>query len=106
MTKLLALMAGIIGCALSSVPGSAQTAQYGGGLSLTVPLGDHASGPSVKPWAYGNGGSDMTSLGSGFGSDNTGGNFGSGVGSSVGSISSGAANIGKSLNALGAAPKP
>ena len=87
--KLLTLMAAVVSCALSGAPAFAQSSQYGGGLSLTVPLGGRGGGPSVRPFAYGNGGSETISVGSGFDANPTG-SLGPGVGSSLGSVSSGA----------------
>lgn len=99
--KLLTVMAAVMSCALSGAPAFAQSSQYGGGLSLTVPLGDRAGGPSVRPFAYGNGGSDPnSSLGSGLGGDNATGSLGAGL--NLGSAWSGAAGVGST--AVGSVP--
>jgi len=93
--KLVALMAGIMCCALSNAPGFAQSHSYGGGLSLTVPLGDRGGGPSVKPFAYGNGGNSATGLDDGVSSDSSIGALGSGL-----NLGPGTAGLGNTVNSV------
>ena len=51
----LALMAGALSMAASSISASAQSVpnQYGGGFSLRLPLGDSGGRPTVRPWVRG-----------------------------------------------------
>lgn len=86
-----------VACAVSSAPALAQSSQYGGGLSLSVPLGtDGGARPVVRPWAYGNSSGSAMDSGSGFSS-------GSGLGTSgsVGSSLGAAVSAGSSLSTSG-----
>src|SRR4029077_6669488 len=93
--KRLLLVAGVMSFALTNASAFAQSGQFGGGLSLRVPLGTDGGHTVVQPWAYGN----SSTAGSGcglFGSDSTGGIGGTG-GSSLGAALSSGASVGATV---------
>jgi hypothetical protein len=92
--KRLALVAAVMSLALTDASAFAQSGQFGGGLSLRVPLGSDGGHTVVQPWAYGN-----STAGSGpgsFGSDPTGAIGGTG-GSSLGAALSSGASVGATV---------
>jgi hypothetical protein len=97
--KRLALVAAVVSLALTDASAFAQSGQFGGGLSLRVPLGADGGHTVVQPWAYGNSSTAGSGPGS-FGSDSTGGIGGTGglsLGAALSSGSTVGATVGTSI---------
>jgi len=95
----LAVTAGVLSLAWSSISALAQNGQYGGGFSLKLPLGDSGNRPAIRPWAHGDGaaGSSSSLVGSDSSSSSNAGAASSGNGAAL----SGGAAAGGALGAVG-----